>query len=692
MQNFFQRTPFFRLLVPLILGIIAYQYLILPVWALFALFGLAFALIFSSFFVPRANLQYRFRWLFGSGVSVFLFAFAFVLCANTDRRNALEHLSQEGIFLVEVTRAPSERARSYLVEVKILQFSDSIQIVPSQGRAFIYLAKDSAVADLRHGDRLLVETEFNPPEGVRNPDGFDYARHLERRGIGATSFIPSGSWEKVGRNERFSIIGLAQHFQLYFLNVFRQFDFKREDFAVLGALTFGYTDELDSELRASHAAAGTVHLMAVSGLHVGIICAVFTFIFSFLGKTQRQRNLRTVIILLLLWMYAFITGLPPSVFRSTLMCTFVLVGGLFSKKSLSFNTIFMSAFFMLTVNPNLLFSIGFQLSYSAVLSIIYFLPRANKLVSFNNKYAKWVYDSLVISLVTQIATTPFSLYYFQIFPNYFLFSNLIAIPIATFIIYFAVTLLVVSWIPILSVVVAFLLHLLLRALNLSAVFFENLPYSVFIISLNEIQVLLLILLIFALCYYFFSRKYYALVVAFCCVIGFFGNNAQIKHNTLNTQKLIVYSGNRHTHISFIDGRQNLIYTSDYTELHRLASSFWNNRKLKNPIEINKTNYFMDGFSFGFSSVVFNGLRILILEEDFSHTYTTEEPIKVDYLIIGNGLRPRIERLLECIEPKKIITDRTITVWFTNQIREVAKERSIGFHSTRLDGAYVRKWR
>ena len=686
-MNFIQRTPFFRLLIPLILGIIAYQHIDFPVWLLSALFGTAFAFVILSFVVRRANLQYRFRWLFGSGVSVFLFAFAYVLCINTDKRNAFEHLGEQGIFLVEVKRAPAERARSYLVEVKILQFSDSLQTVPSQGRAFIYLAKDSAVADLRHGDRLLVETEFNPPEGVRNPDGFDYAQHLKRRGIGATSFIPSGSWEKVGRNERFSIIGLAQHFQRYFLNVFRQFDFKREDFAVLGALTFGYTDELDSELRASHASAGTVHLMAVSGLHVGIICAVLMFIFSFLGKTQKQRNLRTVIILLLLWMYAFITGLPPSVFRSTLMCSFVLVGGLFSKKSLSYNTIFMSAFFMLTVNPELLFSIGFQLSYSAVLSIIYFPPKINKYVNINNKYAKWVWDSLVISLVTQIATTPFSLYYFQIFPNYFLFSNLIAIPIATFIIYFAIALLFVSSVPILSVVVAFALHLLLRALNLSAVFFENLPYSVFIISLNEIQVFLLILLMFALGYYFYSKKYYALVVAFCCVIGFFGNNAQIKYNTLNSQKLIVYSGNRHTHISFIDGKQNLIYTSDYTELHRLASSFWNNRKLKAPIEINELeNYFMDGF------VIFNGLRILILEEDFSHTYTTEEPIKVDYLIIGNGLRPRIERLLECIEPKKIITDRTITVWFTNQIREVAKERSIGFHSTRLDGAYVRKWR
>jgi competence protein ComEC len=168
------------------------------------------------------------------------------------------------------------------------------------------------------------------------------------------------------------------------------------------------------------------------------------------------------------------------------------------------------------------------------------------------------------------------------------------------------------------------------------------------------------------------------------VIGIFGINAQIKHETFNSQKMIVYAGNRNTHINFINGNQNMIYTSDYAELHRLASSFWNNKKLKKPIEINELDLFIDGF------VIFNGLRIFILEEDFSRTYTTAEPLKVDYLIIGNGLRPRIERLLECIEPKNIITDRTITAWYTNQIKEIAEERNIHFHSTRLNGAYIRE--
>jgi competence protein ComEC len=318
------------------------------------------------------------------------------------------------------------------------------------------------------------------------------------------------------------------------------------------------------------------------------------------------------------------------------------------------------------------------------LSIIYFQPKISKLFYFKNKAAKWVWDLVSVSVAAQMGTIPFTLYYFQMFPNYFLPSNMIAVPVSTLILYFAVALLVVSSIPILSTVVAFLLHLSLRVLNLSIVFIENLPYSVSTIAINEVQVILLTLLIFSTGYYFYSKKYYTLVVGLFSALCIFGINAQIKYNVLNSQQMIVYAGNRNTHINFIDGTKNLIYTNDYNELRRLASSFWNNNKLKKPVLINELDAFVDG------SVSFNGLRIFILEEDFSHAYTVAEPLKVDYLIIGNGLRPRIAHLLECIEPKNIIADCTITSWYTNQIKEIAEVRNIRFHSTKLNGAYVRK--
>jgi len=681
-MNFLQRTPFFRLFLPTVLGILAYQHWELPFWVLSACFVFACVFFISSLAIRRTDLQYHTRWLFGSGMFLFLIAFSYTLCISTEKQNAFEHLGKKGVFLVELTKTPVEKERSFLCEAKIIQFSDSLSTETSRGKAYIYFQKDSVAAALSFGDQLLIEAEFNPLEGIQNPDGFDYAAYLKRKGIESTVYVSSNNWIKVAENDKISILSLANQCRNYFLSIYREFNFKKEDFAVLAALTFGYTDELEPDLRASYSASGAMHILAVSGLHVGIIYAVLVFVFGFLGKTQRQRNLRTILILFFLWSYAFITGLPPSVFRATLMFSFVILGGVFERKSLTYNTIFMSAFLMLLINPNLLFNVGFQLSYSAVLSIIYFQPKISKLLKFNSKPLKWLWDLSAVSVAAQLGTVPFTLYYFQIFPNYFLLTNMIAIPAATFILYLGVALLVVSFVPILSTIVAFLLKIILGGLNLSVVFIQHLPYSVSSIAINELQVILIVLTFFLVGYYFHSKKYYSLIAGLCCVSFFFATDTYIKYDTLRSQKVIVYAGNRNTHISFIEGNKNFVYTSDYEELGKIVSSFWNNKKLKTPVLINEYS------SFNNNSIYFNGLRFFILEEDFSRTHTINEALKVDYLIIGNGLKPRINQLLECIETSNIITDKTITPWYTNQIKEVCKEKKINFHSTRQSGAFV----
>ena len=682
-MDFLQRTPFFRLLLPLVAGIVLYTcFSGLLLWLIIAGFAVSIGIIAASFLIRDTSKQYAFRWLFGTGISLFFIVFAYLLCINTEKQNAFDHLGEKGIFTVELTKAPVEKARSFMCEVKIIQFSDSLSSSASQGKAYIYLQKDSLAAALSFGDRLLIEAEFNPPEGVQNPDGFDYAAYLKRKGIGATAYAASDSWTKIGVNNKLSVIALAQQCREYFLSIYRQFIFKKEDFAVLAALTFGYTDELDPDLQASYSASGTTHILSVSGLHVGVIYAVFVFIFGFLNKTQKQRNIRTLLILFLLWFYAFVTGLPPAVFRASLMFSLVAISGLFNRKSQTYNVVFMSAFFMLLVNPNLLFDIGFQLSYCAVLSIVYFQPKISKLFYFRSKPARWVWQLAAVSIAAQLGTVPFTLYYFQVFPNYFLLGNMIAVPVSSFILYLGVALLVVSSVPVLSTITAFLLSFFLRTLNLSVAFIEHLPYSISIISINEIQAVLIILTIFLLGYYFYSKKYFSLAAGLCCILVVFSINIFIKYETLQSQKIIVYTGNRNTHVNFINGKENFVYTGDYSELHRIASSFWNNKKLQTPILINEYSSFTEGF------IYFNGLRIMILENDFSRTHTANETLKVDYLIIGNSLKPRIHQLLECIEPKNIITDKTITTWYTNQIKEVCEERNIKFHSTRLNGAFV----
>ena len=182
---------------------------------------------------------------------------------------------------------------------------------------------------------------------------------------------------------------------------------------MLAALTLGYKDALTPELRESFSTTGAMHVLAVSGLHVGIIFVVLEFLLSFLNRWRFGKRLKPILIIVLLWSYAFITGLSPSVLRSSVMFSCMAFGGVLGRKSNTYNTIFVSAFFLLFFNADLLFDVGFQLSYSAVIAIVYFQPKIAGLLYVRNRFLRWAWDLAAVSLAAQIGTAPFAIFYFH---------------------------------------------------------------------------------------------------------------------------------------------------------------------------------------------------------------------------------------------------------------------------------------
>lgn len=679
---FLQRTPFFRLLLPLILGIIVYQYVDFQHWGLYAMFFLAIVLMVLPFVIRIPKRQFQFRWLFGCGIFLFLFVLVYFLSGEREKENVFQRLNSKGIYRIELSAAPIEKAKSYLCKVDVIQYFDSTGWVTTRGKAILYLQKDSAASKLLFGDRLMLEAKFSPPERALNPDGFDYAAYLKRQGVGAVCYVPSGSWRMTDRDMGFSIQRQADICRNYLLNIYREFHIEGDEFAVLAALTLGYTDALQPDLRASYSATGAMHILSVSGMHVGVVYVVMAFLLSFLNKNQRQKVIKTIFISLFLWGYAFLSGLSPAVVRATLMFSFVAIATCFERKSQIYNTIFMSAFFMLLYNPNFLFDVGFQLSYSAVLSIIFFQPIIGKLYIANNKYSKAVWDLFSVSLAAQLGTMPFTLYYFQQFPNYFLLTNFVAIPLSTIVIYLAMALLMTSFVPYLSAVVAFLLKWSLWLLNFLIVWVQNLPYSLSHISLDIRQTIVVFLAIFCFSAYFFYKKFSALVVGLSAVLLACVFNLQTNYQTMTSKRMIVFAGQKNTHVNFIDRNQNYVFTTDSAELNRIAKSFWQNQKLEKPHYIHHNEWFLDGVS------SFEGSRILILSNDFLRKQTFSEPLKLDYLIIGRGLKPKIEQVLECLHPRKIIVDKTISDWYRQSIKRACQTRNIAFYSVAEEGAYV----
>ena len=677
---FLQRTPFFRLLLPVIAGILLFQYWKFPLWVLSIPLVVSLILIILSHITRFSS--YKNRWFSGCGYFIFFTLLSYFLSYTSDTKSRLTHPDQKDLFLIELTENPIAKSRSFACKARVLKRYTNEKESSSSGNVYVYLQKDSLAATLLSGDKLVVNTSFRTPRKDRNPESFDFKAYLQAQGAQGSAYLRTSDWEITEYDNKFSLTRYAGKYRNILLDRYHQAGITGNEFAVLSALTLGYTDDIPTDLRESYNNAGIAHILAVSGLHVGIIYVILTFLLSFL-KSDKQNILKTILIILFLWGYAFITGLAPSTMRATLMFSFVAIGTISNRNPQIYNTICLSAFIMLLINPNLLFNVGFQLSYMAVVSIVYFQPRIAALFIFQNKIWNRVWNLTAVSIAAQLGTAPLILYYFQSFPNYFLITNLFAIPLVTFIIYLAIALIIFSYIPYLAAFFAFILQKLLWLLNTITEQIEQLPGAVSTIAFNQIQVLLAFFAIIFFAGYFHRKKFYTLFNGLLCLLLILSISAYTSYQTSVTKAITVYESNRETHISFQNGRQNYIYSTNPEDLTRIASRHWNKNKIKPPIDILSTKHIQGDF------LSFHGKKILILPEKMqTEFFNSTHPTRINYLIIGNRIKPDINKISGFIKADTIIADKSIAPWYINNIRSYCRENNIHFHDIREQGPFI----
>lgn len=647
--------------------------------------GFTFLLFLLSLIVRNTKFQFRFGWLSGIAILTFFTTIGFGICYFFDQRNKFTELNHRAIYEVEIITAPVAKPRSYSFRVKLLHRYDSISVAHVSGKAILYLQKDSVASELLLGDRIMVDAEFKIPDGAQNPKGFDYAAYLKRQGIGATSYISSEKWRKTGQNTSFSILRFANQCRNQLLDIYRKYHITDDEFAVLAALTLGYTESLEPDIYKLYSNTGAVHILSVSGLHVGIVYVAIIFMLGFLGKTRKGKIVQAIISILFIWAYAIITGLSPAVLRAATMMTFVAFGTCLNRKQQTLNTVLASAFFILLINPNLLYNIGFQLSYSAVLSIVIFQSTISKLYTPKHKPVKWFWSLTAVSLAAQLGTAPISIYYFQQFPNYFLLTNYAAIPLSTGIIYGAIILLFVSFIPLVANWIGFLLKWLIWLMNYSLGVIAGLPGSISIISITDFQLLYLIAAIILLTAFALNKRFLSLSVGLGFVLLFFVSFAIRQYESLSRSRMIVFSDSRTPIINFIQGKQNYVLTNDPINALNAGDAYWRSSLLHKPLFIENTDRFESGFT------VFMGKRILILGDDMLKNKITNTPIEIDYLIFTNKIKPRIAEILAIVSPKMVVVDKSISLWYSNQIKETCETSGIACYSVAEKGAYVEEF-
>ena len=193
---------------------------------------------------------------------------------------------------------------------------------------------------------------------------------------------------------------------------------------------------------------------------------------------------------------------------------------------------------------------------------------------------------------------------------------------------------------------------------------------------------LLLVVLFGFSFYFYAKSFKGLFVGLLALLMVAAVALKQKYETLNTKQMIVYAGQKSTHINFLLGINNYVYTTDSVELEKVAGGYWKKHQLNRPVYLGSNGWLNDGFAY------FGDKRILILQEDLLGKQNFHNTVSVDYLIVGNGLKPKFNQLLEIIHPATVIVDKSISDWYTDHIRHVCEERGIGFYAVAEKGAYV----
>lgn len=443
----FKSIPFLRLLFPYVLGIcFSLTFGVLSNIHLLLMLSFLLCLItfgFQKFYLSPLYFK-KAAYIVSANVFLFLLANeAFYLYKDTNRANHYTHFlnQQAQNFFVTVDDVPvkTDKGTKLPVSVECVEYQNQWRVVC--GKIIVYLKNDS-IRNFDVGDALLINAKYTTVSEPKNPNEFNYKRFLDNKNIFHVVYAkPEEVFITKPLLQKFSISQLGAQIKLKVVNTFRNSGLSKETFAICSALLVGYDDEIDSDIMRSFSHSGTLHVLSVSGMHTGILFGIFVFLFGLFDKHDKYKKLRCFLVVIALFLFVVITGFAPAVLRAALMLSLIVVGQTFYKQSNGFNTLFLSAFILLLTNPCLVTDVGFLLSYTAVFGIMYLYPLLSQRFYFDNWLLQKINSLTLMSVSATVFTLPISLYYFHQFPVWFVFSNLVIIPLSTVVMIGAITLL-----------------------------------------------------------------------------------------------------------------------------------------------------------------------------------------------------------------------------------------------------------
>lgn len=576
-QTFYQalrKVPFARTFMFFGTGIVCGYYIPLSTLLFQIIVGCIIAILL---FLTGMEIYCR-RWrriLFTSIFYTLLFLLGIVWIGRDLPAQQSQHfVDKEADYLIGVvTDEPlySETGIRFPLEIRHIVYNEKVN--PATGQIMLRIVRKNKESDLTlsYGDKLLFRNEVMEIRAPYNPKQFDYKRYLAHKNIYHQAYIqPADVW-LIGSGEGNNMVAKALVMRQYFVRKFEQFIADREALEVCSALILGYRANFQVETLAAFINTGTVHVLSVSGLHVGMVFFLLNFLLGFLDRFSHGRPIRFTLILISIWGYVLLTGMAPSILRAGVMISFILIAGWSQRSNQNLNSLFASACCLLLFDPFMIFDMGFQLSYLAVLGLFTLYPLLNRAFPVNNKWLRIIWQAVLVSVSAQLFTTPLALYYFHQFPNYFLLGNLFVSLPATALMYVGIALAVCPFLFIngyLGICLTYFCHFLLWGLKA----IESLPFATIQgIDLSGTQLVLfqLVIVFLLIAWYGLSKQFLWCTFISGGILLFFTTITSIRY--VSYQGIKMYNVGSEVAIAVINrGKVSVISTLDSVKHPRLV--------------------------------------------------------------------------------------------------------------------------
>ncbi len=577
--------------------------------------------------------------------------------------------------VLTISKVLKESVYSYKYVAQVSQ----VDGVFSRGNVLLSLEKDSLKKALTVDDSILLSAGFKSLKPSLNPHQFNYKQYLARQGIHQQVFLKKGSYKFLGKG-RSSLRGLSAKIRSKINVALQKHPFSKNTLGVMNALLLGQRHDISNELRNDYVNAGAIHVLAVSGLHVGILLLLLNFLLKPIERIQHGQLIKMILVVGLLWFFALIAGGSASVVRAVTMFSFVAVGLSFKRRKTITFSLISSAFLLLLVKPMFLFDVGFQLSYLAVFGIVWVQPQLANLFKFKYWFFRKIWSLCTVSVAAQMGVFPLSLYYFHQFPGLFFLSNILIIPFLGAILMGGIFVIILSLSNMLPNYIAVFYNGIIEVLNAlihwisskEAFLFQGISMS----FLGMLASYLFMIALFQICLKFNAKnmRYFLFSLLLLQGILLFEQIKLVSKNEFiifHVPRKSIY-GVRKGKGLFFKTNQDIKSWQEITQIENYSVGEQLDFVEQQPV----TNYFKIG-----------NQDFLIV--DSLGVYQVKG-LKNPIVLLQNSPKINIARLIKFLSPKQLIADGSSYTSFVRKWEIVCVKRKVPFYYTGDKGAYILK--